>query len=719
MICGWDSEGGNISSTIGDCLWEWAILLPRAFLTNALRAVLQPQQNPRKGESKYEEHKEEIPASSFGALPDGFKTPSSGVNAERSIWVDSAPAAAYNDSKGQYGVFINTVRGDTTPNGLAREAPFRILVQTSEGDLHVPDGKYTTVQYVQFEQLHQPSLSWLPVTNFQKRTTWMVGIASNLDMTTEPSSVHLGQWASHWGVYIVPKAVTLEEYPYRIYGLNFSNKHGKGGRDENTVLIVGHNWKTTRGYVKKIDASEFERVTEPKEMHFAHDEFVLTARYLLMKFHEQQDGYRHIKQMDAKAYSLVANNCHTFANQILHHMIAEKWTNPHRLDDEDIPTWPRRLEHNVLARCADGGLMESLESQPLKQRKEGLHYGLECGAKYKLYFNLLQAKIDEYNVEVEDTYNIDKKRFLISITTRTKHVFSRRLAWLKQVFNRFTKAKARRKYRLLILNSHGSYVTMDFINYSPLQPNVILQRFEKPSPEASDSNSSSNSVYSGKGWLKIETLLRKVAKDEGSKELRKISCLLYHISIQNSLLHHKIAGLKEVLKTQKKHKNKSKTLDLQQKKWAQGGAVFWSPRKVEEARQREKTKQQEQRAEELRKAEMAELRKANKLYKEKIAEENRVRRAREKEEREQAKAQKAAEEAERKAIKERDKQLQNAQKAIQLSQRGRGRPLKAAAAKKKPARRGVGARRAPKPATPPPPSRTHKTRSGRTATLYN
>ena len=327
-------------------------------------------------------------------------------------------------------------------------------------------------------------------------------------------------------------------------------------------------------------------------------------------------------------------------------------------------------------------------------------------SKYKLYFDLLQAKIDEYNVEVEDTYNMDEKGFLIGITTRTKHVFSRRmwekgevkatlqdgnrawvtliacvcgdgsvlppgllyesanntiqkswvdeinvaehnafvsssptgwtnndigLAWLKQVFNRFTKAKARRKYRLLILDGHGSHVTMDFINYcdknkillailpphsthtlqpldvvmfkplstayskelttylhhgqglakvkksdffhlfwkawvgtftkelimrsfeatgiAPLQPNIILQRFKKPSPEASDSNSSSNSVYSGKDWLKIETLLRKVAKDEGGKELRKISRSLHHISIQNSLLHHEIAGLKEVLKT--------------------------------------------------------------------------------------------------------------------------------------------------------------------------
>lgn len=50
--------------------------------------------------------------------------------------------------------------------------------------------------------------------------------------------------------------------------------------------------------------------------------------------------------------------------------------------------------------------------------------------KYKLYFNLLQAKIDKYNVKVEDTYNIDEKGFLIGITTRTKHVFSRRM-WEK------------------------------------------------------------------------------------------------------------------------------------------------------------------------------------------------------------------------------------------------------------------------------------------------
>ena len=39
------------------------------------------------------------------------------------------------------------------------------------------------------------------------------------------------------------------------------------------------------------------------------------------------------------------------------------------------------------------------------------------------------------------------------------------MAWLKQVFERFTKPKARRDYRLLILDGHGSHVSTDFIDF--------------------------------------------------------------------------------------------------------------------------------------------------------------------------------------------------------------------------------------------------------------
>jgi hypothetical protein len=39
------------------------------------------------------------------------------------------------------------------------------------------------------------------------------------------------------------------------------------------------------------------------------------------------------------------------------------------------------------------------------------------------------------------------------------------LAWLEQVFNRCTKEKARRSYRLLIVDGHSSHITQDFIEY--------------------------------------------------------------------------------------------------------------------------------------------------------------------------------------------------------------------------------------------------------------
>lgn len=54
-------------------------------------------------------------------------------------------------------------------------------------------------------------------------------------------------------------------------------------------------------------------------------------------------------------------------------------------------------------------------------------------AKYELYFNLLQYKIAEYKVDATYTYNIDKKGFIIGVTLRTKHVFSRRMWEKKEV----------------------------------------------------------------------------------------------------------------------------------------------------------------------------------------------------------------------------------------------------------------------------------------------
>jgi hypothetical protein len=52
---------------------------------------------------------------------------------------------------------------------------------------------------------------------------------------------------------------------------------------------------------------------------------------------------------------------------------------------------------------------------------------------YCHYFKLLYAKTRQYNVEPWHIYNMDKKGFLISITSRQKCIFSKQLWGQKRV----------------------------------------------------------------------------------------------------------------------------------------------------------------------------------------------------------------------------------------------------------------------------------------------
>ncbi|KAI9034721.1 uncharacterized protein KD926_006716, partial [Aspergillus affinis] len=46
--------------------------------------------------------------------------------------------------------------------------------------------------------------------------------------------------------------------------------------------------------------------------------------------------------------------------------------------------------------------------------------------KYALYFELLKRKIDEYEVQEEDIYNMDEKGFLIGVLAKGKRIFSKK-----------------------------------------------------------------------------------------------------------------------------------------------------------------------------------------------------------------------------------------------------------------------------------------------------
>ena len=198
---------------------------------------------------------------------------------------------------------------------------------------------------------------------------------------------------------------------------------------------------------------------------------------------------------------------------------------------------------------------------------------------------------------------------------------------------------------------------------SPFNPNIVVDRFRNKQRSRSPSRESSVSYYSGDEWPKIHTLIRK--SDPGDvNAARKLERSVHHLTVQNELYKHEIHGLIEAVEATKKHIKHAETLPLETQEQYTGGAVLWSPRKVREAKQRREQMEQEKHDKELHKANMKELRAASKLYKKRMAEEKRI-------QREEARMAREAEKARKQAEKEVKQRARHAQKAIQLSQKGK------------------------------------------------
>jgi hypothetical protein len=104
-------------------------------------------------------------------------------------------------------------------------------------------------------------------------------------------------------------------------------------------------------------------------------------------------------------------------------------------------------------------------------------------------------------------------------------------------------------------------------------------------------------------------------KETSEVPVRRLALALHSLHVQNELLHHENEGLREALAMKQKHAKNCKPLDLQQRKEYWGGAVFWSPRKLREAKARAAVEQQEKEEKRLRKAEDNKLKKAALLFK--------------------------------------------------------------------------------------------------------
>ncbi|KAF2844324.1 hypothetical protein T440DRAFT_354003, partial [Plenodomus tracheiphilus IPT5] len=68
----------------------------------------------------------------------------------------------------------------------------------------------------------------------------------------------------------------------------------------------------------------------------------------------------------------------------------------------------------------------------------------------------------------------------------------------------------------------------------------------------------------------------------------------HSISVKKSLVEHEVQGLRKALLDERLLRKRGKALPLQEPGEYHGGAVFWSPRKVKEARKRQQQQEHEE-----------------------------------------------------------------------------------------------------------------------------
>jgi hypothetical protein len=205
---------------------------------------------------------------------------------------------------------------------------------------------------------------------------------------------------------------------------------------------------------------------------------------------------------------------------------------------------------------------------------------------------------------------------------------------------------------------------------------VILKRFNTRQPTPGSSSDSNSSALSGSDWRKIRRLIDRAVADRDQKKISELNQMIHQLSIQSTLVQDENKRLEQALINERLRKKRGKALPLEQPEDYHGGAVFWSPRKVKEARDCQHQQELEEEQQQLQKAERACVQENKKHFKLCTAQEKRAARAAARIILEKEKAKKAAEQAPRATAWRTQQQLQQ---ALKTAQKRRKRGLNAAA----------------------------------------
>jgi hypothetical protein len=190
----------------------------------------------------------------------------------------------------------------------------------------------------------------------------------------------------------------------------------------------------------------------------------------------------------------------------------------------------------------------------------------------------------------------------------------------------------------------------------PMDRDVTLKR-SRTTPELERILSSR---FSPSDWTYMRRLVRDTEKDSRiQRKAMKLLLFMHHLTVQTELLRIENECLRQALRAEKKH-NDNQDLELQRRQEYHRGAVFWSPRKVEEARAKEKIRADDGMEEKLSKARQKESRKATRLQRQVELEDKRAE--------DRLKVLQEREKAEKAAARTAEIEARNTKKALQLTQ---------------------------------------------------
>ncbi|KAF1923328.1 uncharacterized protein M421DRAFT_75726, partial [Didymella exigua CBS 183.55] len=128
-----------------------------------------------------------------------------------------------------------------------------------------------------------------------------------------------------------------------------------------------------------------------------------------LNLQQEAELVKYIQELTTRRLPPTREMIRNFASAVAQETLSDSWVTRflHRHNNCLLPRWASAMDSNC-------------------------HYA-ESYTKYKQYFDILYSKIDKYNVEPENTYNMDEKGFMIGVIGRSKRVFNKRQYERKEV----------------------------------------------------------------------------------------------------------------------------------------------------------------------------------------------------------------------------------------------------------------------------------------------